>query len=42
MKELTKKQLEYLESNDIIEKVPQNVPTPWCSQLLVVHKKRKE
>lgn len=42
MKELTKKQLEYLENNDIIKKVPPNVPTPWCSQLHVVHKKDKK
>ena len=39
MRELTKKQLDYLLVNDIIAKVPTNVPTPWCSQMHVVHKK---
>ena len=39
MRELTKKQLDYLLENDIIAKVPVNVPTPWCSQMHVVHKK---
>ena len=38
MRELTKKQLDYLLANDIIDKVPANVPTPWCSQMHVVHK----
>ena len=38
MRDLTKKQLDYLLANDIIAKVPPNVPTPWCSQMHVVHK----
>ena len=38
MRELTKKQLDYLLANDIIAVVPTNVPTPWCSQMHVVHK----
>ena len=28
-----------MQNNDIITRVPQNIPTPWCSQLHVVHKK---
>ena len=39
MRELTKKQLDYLQENDIITKVQTNVPTSWCSQMHVVHKK---
>jgi hypothetical protein len=39
LKELTKKQLDYLEDKGIIAKVPGGMPTPWCSQLHVVHKK---
>ena len=39
LKEPAKKQLDYLESKGIITKVPIGVPTPWCSQLHVVHKK---
>ena len=39
MRDLTKTQLDYLEKNDIIAKVPIGTPTPWCSQMHVVHKK---
>ena len=39
MKNPTKGQLDYMAKNDIITKVPKGVPTPWCSQLHVVHKK---
>ncbi len=39
MRDKTKEQLDYLEKNDIIIKVPKGIPTPWCSQLHVVHKK---
>ena len=39
MQEATKAQLDYLEKHEIITKVPKGTPTPWCSQLHVVHKK---
>ena len=39
MREMTKAQLDFLEEHDIISKVPKGVPTPWCSQMHVVHKK---
>ena len=39
MKEKTKEQLDYLEKQGIIARVPKGTPTPWCSQLHVVHKK---
>ena len=39
MRELTKAQLDFLEKQEIITKVPKGVPTPWCSQMHVVHKK---
>ncbi|XP_064630948.1 uncharacterized protein LOC135489499 [Lineus longissimus] len=39
LRDMTKKQIDFLEGNDIISKVPPGVPTPWCSQLHVVHKK---
>ena len=34
-----KQELDYLEKHGIIMKVPTGVPTPWCSQIHVVHKK---
>lgn len=42
LKEKAKEQLDYLENQGIIAKVPQGVPTPWCSQLHMVHKKDKQ
>ena len=39
LKEQTKAQLDFLERQGIITKVPVGVPTPWCSQMHVVHKK---
>lgn len=39
LKEKTKEQLDFLEKHHIITKVPPGVPTPWCSQMHVVHKK---
>ena len=39
LQEKTKNQLDYLEKHGIITKVPKGTPTPWCSQLHVVHKK---
>jgi hypothetical protein len=42
LREQTKEQLDYLEKNDIIAKVPKGTHTPWVSQLHVVHKKDKK
>ncbi len=39
MRGRTKEQREYLEKQVLLAKVPTGIPTPWCSQMHVVHKK---
>jgi transposase InsO family protein len=41
LREATKNKLDELEKQDIIRKVPVGEPTPWCSALHVVPKRRK-
>ena len=39
IREKVERALEELENNDIIERVPENQPTPWVSPIVVVPKK---
>ena len=41
IREKIKGELDYLEKEDIICKVPPGVPTPWCAQMHVIHEKDK-